>query len=154
MLLCVSGMRPTLALTITNYKHIIGSYASALLLWVAACPARPTCTQKVDCKQCIFFILEHWLQIILSLFLSLHFLFLHHPREFGPQLSNKLQHTQLEREKGCKKKKKSPWQRKEEQLQAELAIALRREELALFISEMTSTENILICLRDNMITFA
>lgn len=53
-----------------------------------------------------------------------------------------------------KKEKKSPWQRKEEQLQAELATALRREELALFISEMTSTENILICLRDNMITFA
>lgn len=54
-------------------------------------------------------------------------------------------HTVGERKRLQKKKEKKPLaaqRKKEEQLQAGLAIALRREDLALFISETTNTKNI------------
>lgn len=51
-------------------------------------------------------LLLYALSALAALSLSLFSPSLFHPTEFGPELRSKLQHTQLEREKGCKKTNK------------------------------------------------
>lgn len=71
------------------------------------------------------FKIKQWLYLPLSpllhLLLSPFFPFSYRQAELGPQLKSKLQHTQLEGEKGCKTK--SPLQQRDEQLRTEPAIA-------------------------------